>query len=83
MPILIVGAEVDIGKAACNELGAQHDINKTGRSSGNVQVDLADRASVEAMNNTVGTVDAVVSTAGDVHFGALLYRRNLHDRPSK
>jgi NAD(P)-dependent dehydrogenase (short-subunit alcohol dehydrogenase family) len=71
MRIIIVGAEGDIGKAACNELGTRHDIIKAGRSSGSVQVDLADRASVEAMYNKVGTVDAVISTAGDVHFGAL------------
>ena len=71
MRIIIVGAEGDVGKAACNELGARHDIIKAGRSSGSVHVDLADRASVEAMYKKVGTVDAVISTAGDVHFGAL------------
>lgn len=71
MRIIIVGAEGDVGKAACNELGARHDIIKAGRSSDSVNVDLADRASVEAMYKKVGTVDAVISTAGDVHFGAL------------
>ena len=71
MRIIIVGAEGDVGKAACKELGARHDIIKAGRSSGDVQIDLADRASVEAMYDETGPVGAVVSTAGDVHFGPL------------
>lgn len=71
MRIIIVGASGDIGQAACNELAARHDIIKAGRSSGDVQVDLTDRASVEAMFDKVGVVDAVISTAGEVHFGAL------------
>jgi NAD(P)-dependent dehydrogenase (short-subunit alcohol dehydrogenase family) len=71
MKIIIVGAEGDIGKAVCEELGARHEIIKAGRSSGDIQVDMADRASVDAMYAKCGNVDAVVSTAGDVHFGPL------------
>ncbi|MBM7068062.1 short chain dehydrogenase [Actibacterium sp. 188UL27-1] len=71
MKIIVVGAAGDIGRAACAELGARHDIIKVGRKSGDVQVDLANRASVDAMYDTVGVVDAVISTAGDVHFGPL------------
>lgn len=71
MRIIVVGAEGDIGKAACEELGSRHDIIKAGRSRGDVLVDMADRASVDAMYAKTGKVDAVVSTAGDVHFGPL------------
>lgn len=71
MRIIIVGAEGDIGTAACNELAARHEIIKAGRSSGDIQVDMADRASVEAMYDKAGPVDAVVVTAGHVHFGFL------------
>ena len=71
MRILIVGAEGDIGKAACAELGARHDLIRAGRSRGDVLVDMADHASVAAMYEKIGPVDAVVSTAGDVHFGPL------------
>lgn len=71
MRIIIVGAEGDIGQAACAELGSRHDIIKAGRTRGDVVVDMADRASVEAMYDRTGPVDAVVSTAGDVHFGPL------------
>ncbi|MUO43007.1 short chain dehydrogenase [Agrobacterium vitis] len=71
MRIIVVGAEGDIGKAACEELCARHDIIKAGRSSGDIRVDMADRASVDAMYAQCGKVDAVISTAGNVHFGPL------------
>ena len=71
MRIIIVGAAGDIGRAACGELANRHEIIKAGRSSGDVQVDLCDRASIEAMYQKIGKVDAIVSTAGDVHFGPL------------
>lgn len=32
---------------------------------------MADRASVDKMYAKIGTIDAVISTAGDVHFGPL------------
>jgi len=69
--IVVVGAEGDIGKAVCGELGARHEIIRAGRSRGDIQVDMADRASVDAMYAKCGKVDAVVSTAGNVHFGPL------------
>ena len=71
MRIIVIGAEGDIGQAVCKELGARHEIVKAGRSSGDVRVDMSDFASVQAMYDTVGAVDAVVSTAGEVHFGPL------------
>ncbi len=71
MRIIIVGAQGDIGQAACAELAERHEIITAGRSRGDVRVDMADRASVEAMYDRTGPVDAVVSTAGDVHFGPL------------
>ncbi|TCM51016.1 NAD(P)-dependent dehydrogenase (short-subunit alcohol dehydrogenase family) [Rhizobium sp. PP-F2F-G48] len=71
MRIIVVGAEGDIGKAACEELRGRHEIIKAGRSSGDIRVDMADRASVDAMYAQCGNVDAVISTAGNVHFGPL------------
>lgn len=71
MRIIVVGAEGDIGKAACKELCSRHEIIKAGRSSGDIQVDIADRGSVDAMYVKCGKVDAVISTAGNVHFGPL------------
>ncbi len=71
MKIIVVGAQGDIGRAVCAELGSRHEIIKAGRSSGDVRVDITDRASVDDMYSKCGRVDAVVSTAGDVHFGPL------------
>jgi NAD(P)-dependent dehydrogenase (short-subunit alcohol dehydrogenase family) len=71
MKIILVGAEGDIGRAVCEELGGRHEIIKVGRTRGEILVDMADRASVEAMYAKTGPVDAVVATAGAVHFGPL------------
>ena len=71
MKIIIVGAEGDIGKTVCDELGSRHDIVRAGRTRGDVLVDIADRASVDEMYAKIGDIDAVVSTAGDVHFAPL------------
>lgn len=71
MKIILVGAEGDIGKTVCDALGPRHDLIKAGQSKGDVLVDMADRASVDAMYAKVGQVDAVVCAAGDMHFGPL------------
>lgn len=71
MKIIVIGASGDVGRAACDELSIRHEIIKVGRSSGDIRADIGDRASVEAMYREAGKVDAVVSTAGAVHFGAL------------
>ncbi len=71
MKIVIVGAGGDIGRAACEELGGRHDLIRAGRTSGDIQVDIADPASVRGMYDRIGPVDAVVATAGEVHFAPL------------
>ncbi|MGN6481453.1 short chain dehydrogenase [Luteibacter sp.] len=71
MKILIVGAGGTLGKAVAAELGQRHEIIRAGRSSGDVQVDLRDGKSVEAMYDKVGELDAVVCTAGKVPFAPL------------
>lgn len=70
MRILVVGATGTVGKAAVTAL-SRHEIVTAGRSSGDVKVDIMDGASVSAMFEKVGKVDAIVSTAGHVHFGPL------------
>jgi nucleoside-diphosphate-sugar epimerase len=49
MKIIVIGAEGDIGKAACAELSKRHEVIKVGRSSGDIQTDMSDRSSVDAM----------------------------------
>ncbi|SMF68662.1 NAD(P)-dependent dehydrogenase, short-chain alcohol dehydrogenase family [Tistlia consotensis] len=71
MKIILVGASGTIGKAVDAELSARHEIVRVGRSSGDVRVDMADPASVARLYAQTGPFDALVSTAGNVHFGPL------------
>jgi NAD(P)-dependent dehydrogenase (short-subunit alcohol dehydrogenase family) len=72
MRILIIGAEGTIGRAVTAALSARHEVIRAGRKSGDVQGDIGDRRSIEALYAKVGKVDAVVSAAGHVHFGPLV-----------
>lgn len=72
MKILVVGANGTIGKAVVDELKQRHEIVTAGRSHGDHQVDLTDLRSIRSLFEKVGKVDAVVSAAGNVHFGPLL-----------
>lgn len=69
MKILIVGASGTIGRFVVAALSERHQIVKAGSKSGDVQVDIKDSGSIRRMFGQVGKVDAVVSTAGKVHFG--------------
>jgi NAD(P)-dependent dehydrogenase (short-subunit alcohol dehydrogenase family) len=69
--ILVIGAEGTVGKAVVHELGRRHDIVTAGRSSGNLRCDITDETSIRDMFAKLDTVDAVVSTAGHVHYGPL------------
>ena len=71
MKIILVGANGDIGRAAFAELSTRHEIISVGRNSGDIQVDISDRSSIEQMYCSTGQIDAVISTAGEVHFGPL------------
>jgi len=71
MQILLIGASGTVGQAIAGAL-THHELIRAGRSSGDVRVDLTDMASVERMYREVGQLDAVVTAAGHVHFGALV-----------
>ncbi len=71
MKIIVIGAHGDIGRAACAELADRHEVIKAGRNSGDIRVDITERASIDEMYRKTGNVDAVVSAVGDVHFGPL------------
>jgi NAD(P)-dependent dehydrogenase (short-subunit alcohol dehydrogenase family) len=72
MRILHVGATGTIGAAVAAVLAARgHEVVRVGRSEGELRVDLADPASIEALYAATGPVDAVVCTAGVARFGPL------------
>ena len=57
MKLIVIGAEGTVGSAACNELAARHEIIKVGRTSGDIQVDIEDRDSIDAMYRETGKVE--------------------------
>src|SRR6202012_496838 len=71
MKIILVGAGGTLGKAVDKALGARHEIVRVGRKSGDLQADITDAKSIENLYRKIGEFDALVSTAGDVHFGPL------------
>lgn len=70
MKILIVGGNGTIGSKVSEHLANKHEVVIAGRNSGDVQVDIADSGSIEAMFETVGKVDAIVCIAGEAKWGA-------------
>lgn len=69
--ILLIGASGTIGQAVMANLGARHDVITAGRSSGTHRVDFAQPGAVAQLFAAVGHVDAIISTAGNLHFGPL------------
>lgn len=72
MKILVIGATGTIGRAIVGALEPRHTIIGASRESKEHPVDIADARSVEALFAKVGTVDAIVSASGAVHFGPLV-----------
>jgi NAD(P)-dependent dehydrogenase (short-subunit alcohol dehydrogenase family) len=71
MKILIIGASGTIGSAVTNELSSDHEIITAGRYKADVLVDITSPESISSMYQSVGKVDAVISTVGDAYFGPL------------
>jgi NAD(P)-dependent dehydrogenase (short-subunit alcohol dehydrogenase family) len=71
MRVLVIGATGTIGKAVAEVLVARgHEVLRASRN-GDVTVDIADPASIKAMYQKLGWVDAVVSCAGKGKIGPL------------
>ena len=69
MKIVVVGATGTIGKAVVAALADRHEIVKVGSKSGDHQVDIKDAQSIRKLFEKTGRFDALVATAGKVHFG--------------
>jgi NAD(P)-dependent dehydrogenase (short-subunit alcohol dehydrogenase family) len=69
--ILIVGATGTLGRAVANEFSSRHEVIPVGRTRGTYQVDITDSASIKALFDKVGKIDAIVSASGDLHFGPI------------
>ncbi len=70
MKIIVVGATGTIGQAVAAALAERHEVIGASRK-GEVRVDLSDPASIRAMYETCGDLDAVVCAAGDAAFASM------------
>ena len=70
MKIVVVGATGTIGQAVAEALAERHEVIKASRRS-EVPVDLTDPASIRAMYEALGDLDAVVCAAGDAAFASM------------
>lgn len=64
MRILVIGAHGTIGREVVKALSSGHEVIAASRSNADVAVDIRDVASLRAMFEKVGRVDAIVSAAG-------------------
>ena len=69
MKIIVIGASGTLGKAVSAEFSARHEIVAVGRKSGDFQADMRELKSLKSMLQKIGKADAIVCTAGSVHFG--------------
>lgn len=68
---MLIGATGVVGRAVAKALRARHEVLEASRSRAAYHVDIADGMSIQALLDSVGPLDAIISTAGEVHFGAL------------
>jgi NAD(P)-dependent dehydrogenase (short-subunit alcohol dehydrogenase family) len=71
MKIILIGAAGTLGRAVQQALAPRHDLIRAGRQGADVQVDITQLTSIQAMFERTGPVDAVVAAAGQLHFGSL------------
>ncbi|MCM7513360.1 short chain dehydrogenase [Enterobacter hormaechei] len=71
MKIVIIGASGTVGRAVTEALSLRHETIRVGRTQGEHQVDITSQESVQALFDSIGPVDAIVSASGGVHFGPL------------
>lgn len=70
MKIALIGGTGTIGKRIATAFRARgHELIIAGRNSGDITVDIAQPASVEALFAQTGNIDAVICTAGTGYYG--------------
>jgi NAD(P)-dependent dehydrogenase (short-subunit alcohol dehydrogenase family) len=71
MRIIVIGATGTIGKEVVEALEGRHEIVRVGQHSGEHQVDIASRESIERLFQATGPFDALISAAGQTRFNPL------------
>lgn len=86
MKVILIGATGTLGQAVAEALVNAHEVVRVGHTQGDVTLDMTQPDAIEAMYRKVGRVDAIVVTAGKVHFGELTkmtqedYQLGLQDK---
>jgi NAD(P)-dependent dehydrogenase (short-subunit alcohol dehydrogenase family) len=70
MKILVIGASGTIGSQVVNALSATHQVITANYSSGDVQIDITDSASIQSAFDDIGKLDAIICATGNVAFNA-------------
>ncbi|WP_281556370.1 short chain dehydrogenase [Thalassomonas sp. RHCl1] len=71
MKILLIGASGTIGQAISKALSSEHEVIAANYSGEGFTVDIGNQASISALLEQVGKVDAIVSSAGLANFAPL------------
>ena len=71
MKILIIGGKGTIGRKVSNYFQEKDEVIIASRSSGDVQLDIRDSSSIQAMFERIGKVDAIVGIAGEAKWAPL------------
>ena len=69
MKIIVIGGNGTLGSAVSAELSPRHEIVAVGRKGGDFQANMREIDSLKSAFERIGKVDAIVCTAGSVHFG--------------
>ncbi|MCV6576498.1 MAG: short chain dehydrogenase [Cohaesibacter sp.] len=70
MKAIVIGGTGLVGSEVVHQLRPDHEVISVGRTRGDMQVNIEERASVKALFERTGPVDAIISLAGDGIFGA-------------
>lgn len=65
MKILIIGGNGTIGKTVVSHFKKKNEIIISGRTKGDVTVDIADSSSIKSMFKKIGKLDAIICIAGE------------------
>ncbi len=65
MKILVIGGNGTIGKTVVSHFKEKNEVVIAGRTNGDVNVDIANSASIKAMFESVGKLDSIICIAGE------------------
>ena len=71
MKIIVVGGNGTIGKRVVDHFSKSHEVLVGSRTSGDLEIDIADSSSIKSMFESARDIDALVCVAGDAKWDKL------------